>query len=582
MAIGLHRAKTGACPESAPPKPAASRRSAATMRIAGRGRSWVDSRAELEQASDGMGVFISWAIEGSLSHQMALQIKEWLPDVFFGQVECFVSSTDISAGSVWLQELFGQLERSQAGVVCLTRESMTRGWMLFEAGALAKMIGTQTQRVCPLLLDLDPGELEYPLAAFQWKVIRPDAEEVSKAQVLALVKTVNESIDESSKQLPEHRLLAQFAAFWPRFWRAYTDVRAAQNNPATHAPVQIGNNEILVEMRSGFRQMLNMLEREQRIEVQVVCPNCRAAVVGEFYNAVGATRHFTCSKCCARFISHLDSDRTAQTKLLAGGPRTSLTSAPVIASGSEALQVSCPSCGDVQVEAFVVVPGSTRHLTCLHCGERFVAHRMLDGTSKSRPVPVGASPRTPFEGFLRKTSFWVNPDKVEPLISMACEADSALHQARQTKTPTLLKKAILEKQPREASVVVNTVVKVLLHGGAFTLVPEPHQSPFYQTYANRLEHVDLLRAFYRGQVRRLRAQFRDLGANDFQDVSSVLETASILGADAALMEALQAAVGSREAPQPVVTQAAPIPPGMKEDENLLDSTAPVADSPREG
>jgi hypothetical protein len=525
-----------------------------------------------------MGVFVSWAIEGSLSHRMALHIKEWLPNVFVGQVECFVSSTDISAGSIWLQELFSQLERSQAGIVCVTRESMTRGWMLFEAGALAKMIGTQTQRVCPLLLDLDPGELQYPLAAFQWKVIRPDVEVNSKEQVLALVKMINESV-ETLKQLPEQRLLAQFNAFWPQFWKNYTEQRAIQNNATTHAPVEIGNNEILVEMRSGFRQMLNMLEREQRIEVQVECPNCGTAVVGEFYDAAGATRHFTCANCRARFISHLDSDHHARAKLLSAGFRGSAaTSGPVVPPDLEALQVSCPSCSGIQVEMFPIAPGSTKHLKCIHCAEPFIAHRMSDGTSKSSQ-PAGGTPQPiTFEEFLRKTSFWVNPDKTTGLILMACDSDQVLSQIAQTKTPTLLKKAIIEHQSQESSMVVNTFVKILLHGGAFALDPAPKQAAFYQSYTNRLVQADLLRAFYRGHVRRLRSHFSDLGEKDFSEMRSILQTATIPGADAALMEALKTSgVGNHPGQQ---TSISPISP--KKDENPLDSAARPADDVTEG
>ena len=508
---------------------------------------------------------------------MAIHIKEWLPNVFFGQVECFVSSTDILAGSVWLRELFTRLESSQAGIVCVTRESLTRGWMLFEAGALAKMIGTESQRVCPLLLDLDHNDLQGPLAAFQWKEVKPDAEDVSKEQVLALVKMVNESI-ETSKQLPEQRLLAQFTAFWPQFWKAYTDLRASQNIATPHAPVQTGTNEILLEMRAGFRQMLNMLEREQRIEVQVECPSCGTAVVGEFYDATGATRHFTCGNCHARFIAHLDSDHHARAKVLTSGAMP----APIASTRSEALQVSCPSCGGAQVETFMVVPGSTRHLTCMHCGEPFVAHRMSDGTSKSRRLGVGTSQPTTSEGFLRRTSFWVNPDKVAHFISKACEADAALSQAMQTRTPTSLKGAILGQQPQESSVVVNTFVKVLLHGGAFTLVPERQQSAFYQTYSNRLEHAALLRAFYRGQVRRLRSRIPDLGAKDFQEMSGVLQTSSVPEADAALMEALKLAIVSDPSTQPVVTPSAPTSQIPKKEENLLDSAPPQADDTPEG
>jgi hypothetical protein len=170
---------------------------------------------------------------------------------------------------------------------------------------------------------------------------------------------------------------------------------------------------------------------------------------------------------------------------------------------------------------------------------------------------------------------------VSQLISTACEADGALAQATQTKTPTSLKKAILEQQPQEPSIVVSTFIKILLHGDAFTLVPDSQSGAFHQTYTNRLEHADLLRAFYHSQVRRLRSQFPDLGVKDSQAMSQILQTSSIPGADAALMEALQADTSGGHTAQPVVTPAAPTPV-IKKDENLLDSTPPIADCLGEG
>jgi hypothetical protein len=482
-----------------------------------------------------MGVFVSWAIEGSLSHRMALHIKEWLPDVFVGQIECFVSSTDISAGSVWLQELFNQLEESQAGIVCVTRESMTRGWMLFEAGALAKMIGTQTQRVCPLLLDLDPGELQYPLAAFQWKVIKPDVEEASKENILALLKMVNESV-EPSKQLEEHRLLAQFQAFWPRLWSFYKEQRAIQNTASPHLAVHVDNREILVEIRSGFRQMLNMLAREQRIEVPVTCPSCRASFISEFQNVPGATRHFTCATCRARFIAHLAADRQASTKIVAAAASGPTDSALSDSVGLKSLQVSCPNCGGSQVESFSDQLGATRHLTCAHCDTPFITHVGSNGAPFSKPVN-SVSPT--FEGFLRKTQFWIDPKQVASMVAMACAADTNLSESGAIKTPIALKEMIHTQDPKSRKLQTNTFVKIILVGGSFNFAPGSQSPGFYTQYSNSLDVDGVLQAFYCGTVRRLSQQFKSIGEKDIPDLREVLQTETITNADRALITALK-------------------------------------------
>ncbi len=111
-----------------------------------------------------MSVFISWSEKESLSHEGALLLQKWLPEVLHN-LDSFVSSEDIASGALWLQKLFEQLEKSESGILCLTKESLDRNWILFEAGALAKRAGSETSRVCPLLLEFKT--LSFPLAAFQ-------------------------------------------------------------------------------------------------------------------------------------------------------------------------------------------------------------------------------------------------------------------------------------------------------------------------------------------------------------------------------------------------------------------------------
>lgn len=106
-------------------------------------------------------VFISWS--GLRAGAVANELKSWL-EVTFQFTRPFLSK-DIGAGKRWSQDLAEALERSNFGVLVLTPESMDSQWLLFEAGALAKHLGSS--RVVPLLIDLEVSDLRLPLSDFQ-------------------------------------------------------------------------------------------------------------------------------------------------------------------------------------------------------------------------------------------------------------------------------------------------------------------------------------------------------------------------------------------------------------------------------
>jgi TIR domain len=65
-------------------------------------------------------------------------------------VEVYFSDTDIEVGSRWYNEIVDALEKSDAGLVILTAENISRQWIMFEAGAIARSV--ERGRVCPILL----------------------------------------------------------------------------------------------------------------------------------------------------------------------------------------------------------------------------------------------------------------------------------------------------------------------------------------------------------------------------------------------------------------------------------------------
>src|SRR6266571_6593698 len=116
-----------------------------------------------------MKVFISWS--GPRSQVVAEALRDWLPLVLH-YVEPWLSRADLAAGERWADAVAKQLESTNFGIICVTRENVAAPWILFEAGSLAKSL--QESRVVPLLLDLEFSEITGPLAQFQAKKVDKD------------------------------------------------------------------------------------------------------------------------------------------------------------------------------------------------------------------------------------------------------------------------------------------------------------------------------------------------------------------------------------------------------------------------
>ncbi len=152
-----------------------------------------------------MKIFISWY--GDLSHQIALLLRGWLPLVVQA-IDPFVSSEEIRKGAAWFKKLMNQVNQSDFVFVCLTDENFNAPWLLFEAGAIARMF--DEAHVCILLVgDLSEADLELPLFNFQSTKLK-DKEDMRK-----LLQTIN--------QIHEKRIVSAnvlnntFDRLWPKF-----------------------------------------------------------------------------------------------------------------------------------------------------------------------------------------------------------------------------------------------------------------------------------------------------------------------------------------------------------------------------
>lgn len=149
-----------------------------------------------------MKVFISWS--GETSKNIAEIIRQWLPSVI-QSVKPYYSPDDITKGTRWSTEIGKELDESRIGIICLTKDNLKSSWIMFEAGALSKNIGTA--KVCPILFGIDPADIEGPLVQFQ-------AAKFSKDEVKKVVRMINSELGETA--LSTEVFENVFEMWWPK------------------------------------------------------------------------------------------------------------------------------------------------------------------------------------------------------------------------------------------------------------------------------------------------------------------------------------------------------------------------------
>jgi len=187
-----------------------------------------------------MKVFICWS--GERSKAVAQSLRDWMPLVLhFAQP--WLSEEDISAGERWTQSVAKELETTNFGIICLTRENITSPWILFEAGSLAKSF--KESKVIPLLLDLEFSEISGSLAQFQ-------AKKVDKDGISEVIQSINQA---EAQPIPEARTRELFEALWPKLEKQLSAVPKKIATPKTSRP----QHEILEELVAGVRSIESRL-----------------------------------------------------------------------------------------------------------------------------------------------------------------------------------------------------------------------------------------------------------------------------------------------------------------------------------
>jgi hypothetical protein len=181
-------------------------------------------------------IFVSWS--GSRSQALAEALRKWLPLVLH-YAKPWLSKSDIQAGDRWSIEVAKELQESNFGIICVTKENLSSPWILFESGALAKSM--EDGRVIPLLLDLDFKEVSGPLAQFQ-------AKKADQTGIRELVFGLNKSAPEPE---PEDPLGQIFDPLYAQFGGEIDAIPASEAGQKATRP----QGEILEELVSSVRNV---------------------------------------------------------------------------------------------------------------------------------------------------------------------------------------------------------------------------------------------------------------------------------------------------------------------------------------
>lgn len=195
-----------------------------------------------------MKVFIGWS--GERSKTLAQAVRDWLPLVLH-YVQPWMSEVDIEAGERWAESVAKELESSNFGIICVTRESVNAPWALFEAGALSKSV--QRSRVIPLLLDHEFRDITGPLTLFQ-------AKKAERNGIKEMVNSINKIAEQPIVEEQANKL---FDLLWPDLEKKLM-ATPKQSTPPKHPRPQ---HEVLEELVASVRALDSRKSSEDTTEL---------------------------------------------------------------------------------------------------------------------------------------------------------------------------------------------------------------------------------------------------------------------------------------------------------------------------
>lgn len=192
-----------------------------------------------------MKVFMSWS--GQRSKAVA-ELLAWWTRCVIQASRPWISTEDVDRGALWFTTITEGLAETAVGIVCLTHENKNKPWILFEAGALAK--GLSNSRVCTFLVDLDPKDIQDPLAQFNHTLPTED-------DMRRLARTLNNNL--GAAKLDDNVLSDAFGAYWPVFNERFQAI--LKSNPQV-GPVEVRTkDDLLEEILEGVRGMTQRIRK---------------------------------------------------------------------------------------------------------------------------------------------------------------------------------------------------------------------------------------------------------------------------------------------------------------------------------
>lgn len=179
-----------------------------------------------------MKIFISWS--GDNSKRLGEALRNWLPAVL-QLVKPYFTPSDIEKGTRWSSEIAKELESSEVGILCVTRENLHSDWVMFEAGALSKSL--DKAHVCPVLFGIHNTDLTGPLEQFQ-------TTEFEKEDFRKLISVINAKLGDN--KLPATVLDSVFEKWWPEL-EAEVNKILGELEEGSSEPVR-SERELLVEI----------------------------------------------------------------------------------------------------------------------------------------------------------------------------------------------------------------------------------------------------------------------------------------------------------------------------------------------
>jgi len=197
-----------------------------------------------------MKVFLSWS--GELSRELGEALRNWLP-LALQAIEPYFTPNDIDKGARWGTEIADELEKSQIGIFCMTRDNLDNPWIMFEAGAISKAVGAS--RVCPILFNLEPSDVSGPLAQFQLT-------RFTKEDMLQLLSTVNKASENGS--IPDATLGKALDLSWPDLEGVVAEIlERSSGEPRRELR---SDREVLDEVLASTRSITKHLDMNQSRE----------------------------------------------------------------------------------------------------------------------------------------------------------------------------------------------------------------------------------------------------------------------------------------------------------------------------